>query len=210
MHCRLSAWLIAALLLAGAAPVRAQGLEVAPIGGYRFSNDLFETAAGGRVDSDGAPALGVVFDVPMSGGMQFEGLFSHEGGTVTALTGPLGVPVRINVAIDHFQAGGLQEFEGRQIRPFLTGVLGLTRYAAGGDNEVRFTFGAGGGAKIFPHPRIGLRLDGRVFATFVDANATALACGNGTCLYAFHVDIAWQAEFTAGVVVRLGSLPSLP
>jgi hypothetical protein len=207
MQCRHSTWLVAAFVLAGAAPARAQGLEVAPIGGYRFANDLFETAAGGRVDRDGAPALGFVFDVPMSGGMQFEGLFSHEGGTVTALTGPFGVPTRVDVAVDHFQAGGLQEFEGRRVRPFLTGVLGLTRYAAGGDNEVRFTVGGGGGAKLFPNPRIGLRLDGRVFATFVDANATALACGNGACLFAFHVNIAWQAEFTAGIVVRLGSLP---
>jgi hypothetical protein len=208
MNCRQSAWLVVTLLLAGAAPVRAQGLEIAPIGGYRFSNDLFETAAGGRVDSDGAPALGFVFDVPMSGGMQFEGLFSHEGGTVTVQSGPFGVPARVSVATDHYQAGGLQEFEGRRVRPFLTGVLGLTRYAAGGDNEVRFTVGAGGGAKLFPHPRVGLRLDGRVFATFVDANATALACGGGSghCLFAFHVDIAWQAEFTAGLVVKLGSL----
>src|SRR5262245_52404181 len=115
MEFRHSAWLVAALLLAGAAPVRAQGVEVAPIGGYRFSNDLFETATGGRVDSDGAPAIGFVFDVPMSGGMQFEGLFSHEGGTVTALSGPFGAPVRVNVAIDHYQAGGLQEFDGRQV-----------------------------------------------------------------------------------------------
>jgi hypothetical protein len=207
MGCRQSTWLVAAFLIAATAPARAQGLEVAPIGGYRFSNDLFETAAGGRVDSDGAPALGFVFDVPMSGGMQFEGLVSHQGGTVTVNTAPYGVPARVAVAVDHFQAGGLQEFAGRQVRPFLTGVLGLTRYAADGDNEVRFTIGAGGGAKLFPHPRLGLRLDGRVFATFVEANATALACGNGNCLFAFHVDIAWQAEFTAGVVVRLGSLP---
>src|SRR5262245_10949202 len=120
MHRRQSTWLVAAFLLAGAAPARAQGVEIAPIYGYRFANDLFEAAAGGRVDRDGAPALGFVFNVPMSGGMQFEGLFSHEGGTVTVLTGPFGVPARVDVAVDHFQAGGLQELQGQRVRPFLT------------------------------------------------------------------------------------------
>jgi hypothetical protein len=49
------------------------------------------------------------------------------------------------------QAGGLQEFSGGRVRPFLTGVLGLTRYAAEGANsEIRFTAGAGGGVKLFP------------------------------------------------------------
>jgi len=32
----------------------------------------------------------------------------------------------------------------------------------------------------------------------------ALACGGGgTCFLALHVNAAWQAEFTAGLLVRL-------
>ena len=72
-----------------------------------------------------------------------------------------------------------------------------------GDAEVRFTAGAGGGVKLFPLPRLGVRLDGRVFATFVDADGTALACARQTCLIALHLNVVWQAEFTAGLVVRL-------
>ena len=89
------------------------------------------------------------------------------------------------------------------MRPFLTGVLGLTRYAAPGDSEIRFTAGAGGGVKLFPLSSIGFRLDGRVFATLVDADASALVCSSGACLTALHVDVVWQAEFSAGVVFRL-------
>jgi hypothetical protein len=206
MNHRRSAWLVAGFLLASAAPARAQRVEMAPLGGYRFGNDLFESAVGARVDTDGAPALGLVVDVPMSNGLQFEGLFSHQGGTVDVLTDPFGRLAHVGVSVDHFQVGGLQEYGGPDVRPFLTGLVGLTRYAAGGDNELRFTTGAGGGVKIFPLARLGVRLDGRVFATFVDANATGIACANGSCLFALHVNIAWQAEFTAGVVVRLGSL----
>ena len=104
-----------------------------------------------------------------------------------------------------FRSAASRSTGGPDVRPFLTGLVGLTRYAAAGDNEIRFTTGGGGGVKSFRARGSACRLDGRVFATFVQANATALACANGSCLFAFHVNIAWQAEFTAGVVVRLGS-----
>ena len=40
-----------------------------------------------------------------------------------------------------------------------------------------------------PVPRLGLRLDGRVFATFVEAEGRAIACSPGICLVAFDADI---------------------
>ena len=92
--------------------------------------------------------------------------------------------------------------DGR-IRPFLTGVLGLTRFASDGNSEVRFTLGAGGGVKLFPIPQVGLRLDGRVYTTFIDADARFLACASGRCLTSLHVDVVWQAELSAGIVFRL-------
>ena len=85
--------------------------------------------------------------------------------------------------------------------PFLTGLLGLTRYAADGDNEFRFTASAGGGVKLMPVPRLGIRLDGRLFATFVEAEGRAIACSPGICLVSINANMVWQAEFTAGVVV---------
>src|SRR5262249_48290591 len=126
----------------------------------------------------------------------------HQQATVALPTGLIG-PARLHVAVDHWQAGGLQEFSGGRARPFVTGTIGLTRYAAEADSELRFSVGAGGGAQLFPSSRVGVRLDGRVFATLVDADATRLACIQGGCVVALHVDIAWQAEFTAGLVVRL-------
>jgi hypothetical protein len=56
--------------------------------------------------------------------------------------------------------------------------------------------------KLLPLRRIGLRLDGRVFATFVDAGGSLVACSPGVCFVALNADVIWQAEFTAGAVVR--------
>lgn len=197
--------LAAAVFGACAAPLSAQTIEVAPFGGFRFGSALVDTINGHPIDVDGAPAVGLVVDVPLSNGAQIEGAFSHQRASLFVVDGTLGPSPTQHVSVDHWQAGGLQEFgDWPRARPFLTGVLGLTRYGTGGENEIRFTTGAGGGVKLFPSPHIGVRLEGRVFATFLDAAGSGVACGGGRgCLIALHLDVAWQAEFTAGLIVRL-------
>ena len=193
---------LTAIALLGRAPVVfAQSVEVSPFGGYRFGNGLFENLTGGPLDVDGAPAVGIIIDVPTMEGFQIEGSYSHQHADIRAPA--IGGPARWRISVDQWLAGGLQGFGGERIDPFLTGMLGLTRFAAEGDREVRFTAGAGGGVKLFPVAHVGVRLEGRVFATFVDAAANTLACGGGGCLVALHLDLAWQAEFTAAIVVRL-------
>jgi hypothetical protein len=193
---------VAYLLAGSASALRAQSLEVMPFGGYRFGGDFFELAAEHRLDEDGAPAAGFVVNVPLSDGLQFEALVTHQSAQVTIPASAFAPRTRTRTTVDTVQGGGLQEFSGGRIRPFATGMLGLTRYAADGNSEVRLTVGAGGGVKLFPLSHLGLRLDGRVYTTFIDADMTFLACAPGRCAAALHVSTVWQAEFTAGVVVR--------
>jgi hypothetical protein len=198
--------LLAAAICGGRATlVCAQTIEIAPFGGFRFGSALVDTINGRPIDVDGAPAVGLIVDFPLSSGMQIEGAFSHQHASVYAPGGSFGPTLTQHVTVDHWQVGGLQELgDWPRTRPFLTGLFGLTRYGTGGDNEIRFTTGAGGGVKLFPVPRVGVRLEGRVFATFVDANGTGIACGSGRgCLIALHLDVAWQAEFTAALVFKL-------
>jgi hypothetical protein len=199
---RLAGTTIVLALVACAPPLYAQGVEIAPFGGYRFGGDLFEIAAGRPLDADGAPALGVVFDVPLWNGFQIEGLLSRQEAEMLIPLLPSGAPVRQRITVDQWQGGALQEFADGPIRPFLTSAFGLTRYASDFDNEIRFALGIGGGVKLFPVSHVGLRLDSRVIATFLDAGGTTLACAPGACLVALHVNTAWQAEFTAGLVFR--------
>ena len=102
--------------------------------------------------------------------------------------------------VDQALAGGRQEFGGGA-RPFFTGLLGLTRYLADGDGEVRVTIGAGGGVRLPLQRRIGVRLDSRVLTTFVDVDARAAACGGGLCVVRVNANVVWQCEFTADVIV---------
>jgi hypothetical protein len=179
----------------------AQTVEAAPVGGYRFGNDLFELVTNGSIDVDGAPVVGGAVNVDIGDGLSFEALVTRQEAHVTLPGGPSGTPIHGRVVVDQWLGGGRQEFPFGRARPFLTGLLGLTRSGIEGDNEVRFTIAAGGGVKLPLQRRLGVRLDGRVFTTFVDADTRAVACAQGTCLVGLNVNVAWQAELTAAMVV---------
>jgi hypothetical protein len=177
-------------------PAAAQRIEVTPFAGYRLGWGYFEFIASS--DFDGAPSFGAAVDVPIGHGEAVEVLFTRQETRLDVLD-PYGQPTRVPVTVDHWQFGGTQEFGRGRVRPFVAGTLGLTRYAWPGDSEVRFSLGGGGGVKLFATRHVGLRLDGRVYATFVDGDSTAGICSPGFCLIHLDVSVAWQADFTAGV-----------
>jgi hypothetical protein len=197
---------VLASIVCGTTAANAQGVEITPFGGYRFGGDFFELITDQPVDLDGSVSFGVAVDIPLqrSDGFQIEGLFSHQQADLTLQPTKRGPVTLARATVDHWLGGGLQEFGGDRVRPFLTGMLGLTRYAGGGDSEIRFTLSAGGGVKLFPTRHLGVRLDGRVYTTFVEADVGLFACSSfsGTCIVGFHTDVVWQAEGTAGVVFR--------
>ena len=194
------AWLVILLVCASPHAALAQTFEVAPLAGYRFGNDLFELAANRSVDTDGAPAVGVAVNVAMWNGLSFEGMVTRQRASVSGRTDAFAPPAHIAVVIDQYFAGGRQDFGTGRARPFLTGLLGLTRYAADGDNEIRFAISGGGGVHLAVQRHLGVRLDSRVFSTFVDVDTHGGVCGGQGCLVGLHVNVAWQIEFTAGLV----------
>ena len=203
---RVPTWAAVFAFLLCVAPV-AEGqtvdrVEVTAFGGYRLGGDLYEIASERPVDADGAPSFGVVLNIPFTRETQIEALITHQQADFTVPAAEGGQGARFRVTVDHYQVGGLTELATGRARPFLTGLLGLTRYEASGDHELRFSASAGGGVKLFPTPRLGVRLDGRVFATLVDADADVLVCAPGICVGSINAWLVWQAELTTGVVVR--------
>ena len=200
-----TAMLAVLLLLFAAGPAAGQTpdrVEVGAFAGYRFGGDFYEIASARPVDADGATSFGIILNIPFTLDTQIEALVTHQQARFT-VPATLDAPdTRFRVTVDHYQVGGLTELSGGRARPFLTGLLGLSRYEASGDHEVRFSGSIGGGVKLLPAPRIGVRLDGRLFATLVDANFDTLACSAGVCFGSINAWIVWQAEFTAAVVVR--------
>jgi hypothetical protein len=194
--------MLAGSLAAHVPPVDAQGVEVTPFGGYRFGGDFFELVTGQPIDADGAPAVGAIVDIPLSDGLQIELLFTRQEAHVT-VPSPSLAPAARRISVDHLQGGGLQEYASGRVRPFATGTIGLTRYADAADSEIRFSVAGGGGVKLFPTSKVGVRLGSQVSATLVYADARVLACSPGLCFVGLDADIVWQIEFTAGLIVKL-------
>lgn len=143
-----AAIVVVACLLPGGDGALAQSVEVVSFGGYRVGGDFYELLTGRPVDMDGAGSFGIVVDIPYRDTLQIEGYFTHQEAHFRLPASGETPRTRWRVTVDHLQAGGLRELRAGRARPFLTGTLGLTRYASAGDNEVRFAVGAGGGEAV--------------------------------------------------------------
>ena len=65
--------------------------------------------------------------------------------------------------------------------------------------DVRLTIGLSAGAKFFANRHVGLRIDARGYMTIVSIGGTA-ACSGG-CVFALTINPAFQADFTAGLII---------
>ncbi len=190
------------LLTAVPAVVCAQAVQVAPFGGYRFGGGLYETSTGATLDVDGAPAAGVMVDIFVKEDTSVSFVYSRQQARVEG-PGPLGSTVQYGTLfVEHWSAGATQELDpGRRVRPFLVGMLGLTRFGGPHDSDVRFSLAGGAGVKLMASPHLGARLEGRLYAVFADARLGPTICGGGGCVFNPDVYLIWQAEFTTGLVV---------
>jgi hypothetical protein len=65
--------------------------------------------------------------------------------------------------------------------------------------DIGFTIGLAAGAKFFATRHVGLRLDARGYLTIVGIGG-AIRCGGG-CVAVFKINPAFQADFTAGLII---------
>jgi hypothetical protein len=181
-------------------------IEVVPFGGYRLGN----SAVGGSgnintfvYDPAGGVSFGALVDVtygPPQNGLKYEVLFSHERSWIEVQPASLFIPkTRVDVTVDHLMVGGVQELDTAPGRAFIGGLVGLSRYAAPDEVDIRVTLGLSAGAKFFANRHVGLRIDARGYMTIVSLSGVA-SCSGG-CVVAFNINPAFQADFTAGMIV---------
>ena len=197
--------LVLTLLVAAAAPSAAQSVEVVPFGGYRIGT---AGAAGNPYtpivfDAGGGVSFGAIVDVPYGppkDGLKFEALLSHERSWIQVQGPSLFDPkIRVDITVDHLMLGGVQELDDTPGRAFIGGLFGLSRYAAPDEVDVRLTIGLSAGAKFFANRHVGLRIDARGYMTIVSIGGS-VACSGG-CVAAFTINPAFQADFTAGMII---------
>jgi hypothetical protein len=198
----LSFVVVAVVGLLAAPDAGAQSFELTPFGGYRFGWGVSDVGGAPVIDDDGGGSFGMIANIALSprpDDFKFEALFSREQARVTIQPTFFSPPLRAITTVDHMMIGVIQELDPSAQRAFISALAGVTRYAAAGDTEFRFTIGLGAGGKFFATRHVGLRLDARGYMTIIELAGTGICSGG--CVFGFRANPVFQADVTAGFIV---------
>ncbi len=198
--------LAVAMTMALPSGLAAQSLEITPFGGYQVGGKLQIQQGDLRISDN--PNLGVILNVPLQSGGQFEFLFSHQETNLTLTDRATGVKSTVfDMAVEYFQAGGLYEANRNgRLKGFGMGTLGVTHYNPKENDrssEWRFSGGFGVGAKTFMSERVAIRTEARLMFTLISSSG-GIFCGSGGCLGTVQGTGVAQVLFTAGLTFKLG------
>jgi len=162
------------------------------------------------VDLDDAASYGLIVNWPAEVNTEWEIYLSRQSTSLqTSGLFATGESALADLDITYLQAGGTYFFEGEKARPYIVATVGASRFEpddSAFDAETFFAFGIGGGVKLAPTSRLGLRLEGRVLGSVVNSDS-AVFCRSGPaangCLVAVNGSMVWQWEVLAGLVFRL-------
>jgi len=214
MYLNLSPVLLAVMTIASllhSTPAAAQDanfkFELTPFAAYRVGGSFEEKDGDGRVELNDSNAQGIMFNIKANPNGQYELLYSRQS-TDARTEGFLINDPTIDLDIETFHFGGTYLFDGENTRPFLALTLGMTQFDPGttdSGSESFFSASLGGGVQLNATKRLGIRLEARVFTTFVedDSNIFCVSSGGaGGCLIQVDARTLTQWEARAGLVFR--------
>ena len=207
------------LLLAATTPAAADeklhGIEITPFAAYMFGGSFQSDTSSGSattqdIDIDDAGNYGLIVNWPADPNTEWEIYLSRQSTSLeTAGLFPPDEPALTDMDITYLQVGGTYYFDGERARPYIVATVGASRFEPSDsafDSENFFAFGIGGGYKLAPTSRIGVRLEGRVLGSLVSSDS-GVFCRSGStansCLVAVSGSVVWQWEVLAGLVFRL-------
>lgn len=199
------------VLLCPMAPAAAQRpdprFELTPYAAYRIGGEFEAQDDGGTFDLNESGAQGLMLDIKADAFGQWEILYGRQE---TALSGGaiFDADPLLRLAVEYYHFGGTYLFDGDTVRPFIALTLGLTRFEpepADLGTETYFSASFGGGVQLRADKRLGIRLEGRFFSTFVRTDS-ALFCtsagGAGSCLVQVQGKALTQLEARMGLAFR--------
>ena len=202
---------VAIVSLSVAVPAAAQNtastFELTPFVAYRVGGSFSEEDGDGQVDLNESSAEGIMFNIRANPKGQYELLYSRQS-TDARTSGFYPGDPTVDIDIEHYHFGGTYLFDGQNTRPFIALTLGASRFDpkhAESTAETFFSASFGAGVQLAASRRVGLRLEARVFTTFID-DSSAIFCssvnGSGSCLIRVEGNLLSQWEARAGLVFR--------
>jgi len=184
--------------------------ELTPYLGYRIGGEFEQQNGAAKYELDEGNSLGLIFNiVARDVNTQWQLLYGQQS---TSLKTPLSFDpsARLGLDVEYFQFGGTYLFDddGDDMRPFVALTAGVTHFGptlSSVDSESFFSGSIGGGVQLLQTHRVGVRLEARGFATFVNTDG-AIFCHSGPqtggCAISIHGTALYQFEASAGIVFR--------
>ena len=183
--------------------------ELTPFAGFAFGGEFEDQDTGSNLDLDDGNLYGLTFNFWARDNTEWEVYYSRQE-TELDTTGTSATQPALDMDVDYLHVGGTFLFDGELARPYIVATIGASRFdpvPPGFDSETFFSWSIGGGLKMFPKERVGLRLEARVFGNLLDSDSR-IFCQTGPQLNvcAVHVegDVLWRWQATAGVIFRFG------
>lgn len=203
----LSLWL--GLLSAGAA--HAQKAEITPFVGYQFGGEIRVRDGELRIKDD--INYGVVLDYTLNRSGQIEASYTRQDTRLEFSEFGTGRRPIYDMSVNYWQIGGLYRFDATATaRPFFTLTLGLTHFGIGDQldedaprlaSDTFFSMVLGGGVKIFPSERVGVRLGANLYSTILDSSSGFWCTLPGGCGVGLSGWAVWQGSASAGLTIAL-------
>ena len=147
--------------------------EMTPFAGYRVGGTFEDETTDAEFELDNAGSFGLIVNMRETANTEWELMFSHQKTEINLDGGP-GPATAIDINVDYLQIGGTYLGDGYRARPYLVATVGLAHLdpaSAGLPSDTFFAFSIGGGWKLRPSERLGLRLEGRFYGTVIDADS---------------------------------------
>ena len=191
--------ILVVLLVAAAAPVEAQRIEITPFVGYQFGGELDEIGDETTTRKlDQGTTWGLILDVGITDLDQVEFYYSTQGTDLNR-----GVESAVGVTVDHFQIGAIHQYApNRPVNPYIGITLGASRFEINGDSDTRFSGAVTGGVKMVVSDHLGFRFDGRFFG--ISTGSNPITCSEELCIGYPDISIIWQYAVNAGVIIHFG------
>ncbi len=179
-----------------------RAIEIAPFVGYQVGGQAGSFQ--GRLDIRGGLAYGIAFDIRVRPDATIELVYNRQETDLDIQDNRPLIPERsrIGLAVEYFHFGGTVEFGQKRMRPYFAMTIGASRFdpkvEQAGD-EWRFSVAFGGGFKYYVSDRLALRVDARVYPTFLSTNGGFFCSLPGGCLVSITGDFLVQANATAGL-----------
>ena len=196
--------------------------ETTFFGGYRFGGSFEQEithpttgeSSQRNADLDNASSYGIALNWQQEPNAYYELSYSKSDTTLQALqwVTPSGTPtpppqlepLAIDMTVEYLLIGGYVTFAEPDDRavPYFLLTVGAARYIPDTiefDEMTKFAMAIGGGVKFPITKHIGIRLDGRVYATFFENSSQVFCKLPGSCAISLQGETVLQPEASLGV-----------